>query len=477
MKSTPSALDREHSGRTSAPDGMRRTIVLLVMCVGMFLVQLDVTVVNVALPTIGHDLGGGLSGLQWVVDAYSVTLAAFLLAGGALGDRLGHRRVVVAGLGVFGLASLLCALAPAAGTLIGARALQGVGAALLLPGTLAVVQRTFPDRAEQARALGIWAGVSALALPAGPLLGGFLVAATDWRAVFWLNVPLVAVAALFTLRLVPGGDGTPEHRMDLPGAALAAAALGGVVYCAVAAGGEASATAVAWAAVLSVVLLAGFVWRERRATAPMVPLDLFRRRAFSGANTVAAAMNFTGIGAVFVVTLYLQGVQGHGAFEAGLMMLPLFVPLAAGAPLTGRLVARFGPRPPMLAGLLLGAAGALCLLAVGPNSGYPALVPVLVGLGAGMGLLTAAVVAAALRAGPEDRPGLSSGVNNTARQAAGALGIAVLGSLVGDPAAHGSFLAGLHRVGVLCAVLWAAAALLTVLTIPRKAAEQEATAP
>ncbi|WP_425828093.1 MFS transporter [Streptomyces fractus] len=472
MKSTHSVPDQERPGRASAPEGLRRTIVLLVMCVGMFLVQLDVTVVNVALPTIGHDLGGGLSGLQWVVDAYSVTLAAFLLAGGALGDRLGHRRVVVVGLGVFGLASLLCALAPAAGTLIAARALQGVGAALLLPGTLAVVQRTFPERAEQARALGVWAGVSALALPAGPLLGGFLVAAAGWRAVFWLNVPLVVVAALFTLRLVPGGDGAADRRMDLPGAALAAAALGGIVYCAVAAGGDVSAMAVAVAALLSVALLAGFLWRERRATAPMVPLELFRRRAFSGANTVAAAMNFTGIGTVFVVTLYLQGVQGHGAFQAGLMMLPLFVPLAAGAPLTGRLVARFGPRPPMLAGLLLGAAGALCLLAVGPDSGYLVLVPVLIGLGAGMGLLTAAVVAAALRAGPEDRPGLSSGVNNTARQAAGALGIAVLGSLVGDPAAHDSFLAGLHRVGVLCALLWAAAALLTVLTIPRKEPEE-----
>ncbi|MEU9242535.1 MFS transporter [Streptomyces sp. NPDC048385] len=471
MKKTPSGTGRGYQGRAPTTAGRRRTIVLLVMCVGMFLVQLDVTVVNVALPSIGRDLGGGLSGLQWVVDAYSVTLAAFLLAGGALGDRRGHRRVVVAGLGLFGLASLLCASSPAAGVLIGARALQGVGAALLLPGTLAVVQRTFPGRAEQARALGIWAGVSALALPAGPLLGGFLVTATGWRAVFWLNVPLVAVAALATLRLVPGGDGTPEHRMDLPGAALAAAALGGIVYCAVAAGGDTSTVTVAVEALLSAVLLAGFIWRERVAPAPMVPPELFRRRAFSGANAVAAAMNFTGIGAVFVVTLYLQGVQRRGAFQAGLMMLPLFVPLAAGAPLTGRLVARFGPRPPMLAGLLLGVAGSLSLLAVAPDSGYLLLVPVLVGLGAGMGLLTAAVVAAALRAGPDDRPGLSSGVNNTARQAAGALGIAVLGSLVGDPAAHGSFRAGLHQVGLLCALLWAAAALLTVWSVPRQGAE------
>ncbi|MCR6486794.1 MFS transporter [Amycolatopsis sp. OK19-0408] len=417
-------------------------MLLFTMCAGMFLVQLDVTVVNVALPSMGTDLAS----LQWVVDGYTVVLAAFLLTGGALGDRFGHRRVVVAGFTLFGAASAACGLAGSAPWLVAARAGQGLGAALLLPGTLAVITNAYPGRAERARALGIWAGVSALALAAGPVLGGAIVAAAGWRPVFWLNVPIVLAAAVATRRLLPRGDRGPG-RIDVAGIATAAPALGAGVYAVI--GGSVVA------GVAAVVLLGAFVFVERGSAHPMLPPAIARRTA--AANFVAAAMNFVGIGTILVLTLYLQGVRHDGPLRAGLEVLPLFVPLAALAPVAGRLTGRFGPRPLMVAGLAIGALGMLNLLLVGENSGYPALLPTLLGLGVGMGLLTTAVVTAAVAGVPPGRAGVAGGVNNTARQAGGALGVAVLGA--GD----------LHETGLIASALWLVAigVTLTGVRAPR----------
>ncbi|MEV7808407.1 MFS transporter [Microbispora sp. NPDC088329] len=448
----------------TAPQG--RGTILAVMCAGMFLVQLDVTVVNVALPHIGAGLHTGLPGMQWVVDSYTVVLAACLLAAGVVGDRLGHRTVAVAGLALFGAASLLCGLAPGIGTLVAARALQGFAAALLLPSTLAVVNQTFPERAEQARALGIWAGVSALALPAGPVLGGVLVTAAGWRSVFLVNLPVVAAAIVLTLRRVRRDEPAPGRRLDVPGVLAAAVALLALTYCAIAYGHSGVSAQTVAAAVVAVLGVVALVWWERRAPEPLFPPSLLGGSGFVGANVVAALMNFVGIGLVFVVTLYLQGVRHHDALSAGAMLLPLFAPLALCAPFTGRIAARYGPRLPMLGGLLLGTAGAACLLLVTTDAPYAVLIPPLLGVGLGMGLLTPSVVAAALRSGPPSRPGLSSGVNNTARQAAGALGVAVLGAMVGDPAGGETFTAGLRWTGALSALLWIAAIVITVRTVP-----------
>lgn len=439
----------------------RRAALLTTMCVGMFLVQLDVTVVNVALPDIRAGLGTSLSGQQWVVVAYAVVLAGLLLVGGALGDRFGHRRVVLTGLLLFGVASLACGAAPSPAALIAGRAVQGLGAALLLPGTLAVITRAFPDRAAQARAVGIWAGVSALALPAGPLLGGALVSGPGWRAVFLVNLPVVLIAVPATLAVVERDVPTPDRRLDLPGAALAALTLAAAVFAVISLEGGAGDPRVAVSAGLAVVGLAGFVVREHRAVAPMVPPAVWRSPAFGVANLVAAAMNLVGIGVVFVMTLYLQTVQGHPAVVAGAMLLPLFVPLAALAPVTGRLVGRVGPRPPMTAGLVVGIVGCLALVGLRPESGYLRLLPVLLGLGVGMGLLTAAVVAAAVRAVEPERSGLASGVNNAARQSAGAVAVALFGLLAGSPTDPGRFTAGLGVVGVLGATVWALALVAT----------------
>jgi len=422
-------------------------MLLLTMCAGMFLVQLDVTVVNVALPAIGTGLHAGLAAQQWVVDGYSVTLAAFLLTGGALGDVFGHRRVVLTGFALFGTASAACGLAGTAPLLVAARAGQGLGAALLLPGTLAVIANAHPGHAERARALGIWAGVSALALAAGPVLGGAIVSATGWRPVFWLNVPVVLAAAFATRRLAPRGERVPGRRIDVAGAATAVPALGAGVYAVIE--GNIAAGIVAAGA------LAAFVAVERRSPAPMLPPDLARRTL--GPNFVAAAMNFTGIGAILVLTLYLQGVRHASPLEAGLEVLPLFGPLSLLAPVAGRLTARFGPRPLMVAGLALGACGMLNLVLLKENSGYAALLPTLLGLGIGMGLLTTAVVTAAVDGVPPERAGVAGGVNNTARQAGGALGVAVLGAMTG-----GDFLTGLHEVGLVAAALWLVAIGVTV---------------
>jgi DHA2 family methylenomycin A resistance protein-like MFS transporter len=404
------------------------------------------------------------------VDAYAIVLAAMLLAGGAVGDKFGQRRVLASGLVLFTAASLLCATAPGSGLLIAGRAIQGVGAALLLPSTLAVVNRVFPGRAEQARALGIWAGVSALALPAGPLLGGLLVQQVDWRAVFWLNLPITLVVLPTAWRLVPPDPRSAgQRRLDPLGTALAGLALTALAYGAIAAG-QGVSTRVWISGACCVLLFAGFLVWERFSREPVLPL--LRTPAFTGANAIAATMNFVGIGTVFVATLYLQSFLHNGALTAGMLMLPLFVPLALGAPITGRLTARFGPRPPMLGGLLVGACGGVLLLAVRPDSGYRQLLPTLLCLGVGMGLLTAAVVTAALRAGPADRPGLSSGVNNAARQAGGALGTAVFGAMAGQPQNPAVFAAGIRQIGTVIAVLWAAAAVATWFVIPRREADR-----
>ncbi|MFI6829242.1 MFS transporter [Kribbella sp. NPDC050241] len=377
-------------------------MLLALLCVGIFLVQLDVTVVNVALPDIRIDLGTTLAGQQWVVDGYMIALAALLLVCGALGDRIGHRRVVLAGLAVFGLASLGCGVAPNIELLVAARAVQGIGAALLLPGTLAVITDLYVDRAARARAVGIWAGAGALSLPSGPLLGGALVSGLGWRAVFLINLPIIAVGLPLAFRLIP------HHRS------------------------------------------------ARQGTRSPLRIG----KDFVGANVTAGLMNLVGLGTVLVLTLYLQEHLGHNAFRAGLELIPLFLPLAVLAPLSGRITARYGPRLPMTIGLVLGAAGSACLLTV--HGGYRGLVPVELGLGIGMGFLTAAVVSAAVASLPADRAGFASGVNNTCRQAFGAVGIILYGAIVGRPA---GMITGLHTLAYLGTTLWLLGLAITWLTV------------
>ncbi|MGN9906808.1 MFS transporter [Phytohabitans sp. LJ34] len=429
--------------------GRARRLVLVTMCAGYFLVLLDVTVVNVALPAVQAGTGAGVAGLQWVVDGYALALAALLLAAGALGDLRGHRRIVLLGLGLFGAASLACGLAPGVGVLVAARVVQGAGAALLLPGTLAIIGRAFPERGERARAIGVWAGVGSLALPAGPLVGGALVEAWGWRWVFLLNVPIVLLAAAVTARAVTAEEGRPGKRVDYAGTVLAAVALAAATFATVA--GQPAVVVVAVAAAVA------FVWTEARAAEPMLPLGLFRRRTFAVANLAAGLMNFGTLGLLFLLTLFLQVVQHRSALAAGAALLPLFLPLAVLAPLAGRLIARTGPRPAIVAGLAVAALGVAPLATWEAGTPYTRLFPALLAWGVGLGLLTPGVVTAAIGAAPAARSGLASGVNNTARQAGGAMGIAVYGAVAGAPGTR-VFLTGLHATGLVTAALFAATA-------------------
>jgi MFS transporter, DHA2 family, methylenomycin A resistance protein len=452
---TTESTGRELSRPTTEQVPGRRTgLILLVMCAGMFLVLLDVTVVNVAVPTITTSLHTSTAGVQWVVDAYTVTLASLLLSGGILGDRLGRRGVVLNGLVIFGVASAGCALAPGTSALIAARAAQGIGAALLLPGSVAAIADAYPDRAAQARALGIWASVSSLALPAGPLLGGLIVQMFGWRAVFWINPPVAALCIGGVLTWVWSAPRRPARRLDVPGLALATVGLAAAVYAVIAAGGTGSSIAIDTAGAVAMIAVAGFVWVEIRVDSPILPLHLFRNSAFRAANTAALVMNLTSIGLLFLLTRYLQSVLGYRALTAGVLLLPLFVPVAIMSPLAGRLTARCGPRPALFAGAALYIAGQLCLLLVTPASGYLRVLPALLGVSFGLGMFTAPVVSASIRAVPPAESGLASGVNNTARQVGTALGVAIFGALAGSPANTHHFVTTMRLLGVAAAIAW-----------------------
>jgi len=439
-----------------------RRVVLFVMCAGLFLVQLDVSIVNVALPSIREELQPSAAGLQWVVDGYAIALASLMLAGGTVGDLHGHRRVVLGGLGLFGIASLAAGAAPSTGVLVGARVVQGVGAALLLPGTLAIITHAFRGGAERARAIGVWAAVAGLALPAGPIAGGLLVAGPGWRWVFLVNLPIVAAAAVLTVRLVTESGDPRGRRLDVPGVALGALTLAATTFALIEAGHESVTSAVVLvAAAVALAAAVAFVAVERRAPAPMLPLGLFRRRRFTISNGVAATMNLGSLGCIYLLTLYLQVVQHRTPLQAGLAVIPLFAPVAALAPVSGRLTGRFGSRGPMLAGLLVAAAGLALLARAGAGAPYGELLPAFLLWGAGLGLLTSAVVAAAVGAVESERAGLASAVNNTARQAGGAIGIAALGALAGEAAQPG-FVDSFHTAVLVAAGLYVAAAVPTL---------------
>ena len=410
---------------------LRSALVLVATSLAAFTATLDNTVVAVALRDIQADLGAGVAQLQGVVTAYTVALAALLLTGGTLADVAGRRRVLLFGLGIFAAASAGCALADSPQALIAARAVQGVGAALVLPGGLAVLAAAYPEPGPRARAVGIWAATGASALVAGPVVGGLLVAASGWPAVFWVNLPLCALVALVVAFAPAGPPPSRDRRLDLPGQALAAVGLAAGTYAVVLAGRDGLGTPVAVAGVVSALALVGFVAVERRTADPVLPLALLRQRAFVGATVGAFAASLAVFVLLVFLSLFLQLVEQREALSSAVRLLPLTVALVVVAPLAGRWAARRGPRPPVVLGLGLSAVG-VALTGLRLQQAMPDLeLALLLGLcGIGIGLTTAPVVTASLDAVARTRSGLAAASVNVARELGGVVAVAGLGALV-----------------------------------------------
>jgi EmrB/QacA subfamily drug resistance transporter len=411
-------------------DGNRKWWTLAAMCLALFMTMLDNTVLAVALPSIQRDLHTGISGLQWAVNAYTLTFTVLLITGGRLGDIFGRRTVFLAGVGVFGLSSALIGLAPSDALLVAGRAVQGVGAALMMPATLSIISDAFPAE-ERGRAIGAWAGISGLALAIGPVVGGVLSDQLSWRAVFFLNVPVAIAAVLVTRHAVRDSrDETVERSLDVPGIAALFVGLTGLVLALIEANrwGWGSTPVVALLAV-AVAALVAFVVIEARCRVPMIDFSYFRSRTFVGANLVAVAISFALIGEFFFVALYMQSVLGFDALGTGLRMLPGVLALVVTAPLAGWLTDHTSPKHLMLVALVLLASSLLLLTRIDTASGYATLLPAFIGLGVGSGLALTPMSTAAMNAVELSKAGAASGILSMSRMVGGLLGIAVTGSV------------------------------------------------
>lgn len=434
--------------------------VIAATSLGFVLVQLDVSVLNVALASLGRSLDIGMAGLQWVVDAYAITFAAFLLAAGEMGDRLGSRRIYLAGFGVFVTASLACALSPTPFILIAARAVQGVGAAFLVPTSLALLTHACGDDSKlRGHAVSLWTAAASVAVAAGPVLGGILVGTLGWRSIFFLNLPVGAFGIWLTLQAVEETE-PRQARIDLPGQVLALCTLLALTAGIIQTGrlGLSSPFVIGALAAGAAAGLA-FVATEARSADPMLPLGFFRNRSFSAATGVGLLLNLTVYGAVFMLGLYLQRVRGDTPIRAGLAFLPFPIALGIANVAAGPVGARFGRRWPMALGLAVATIGYVLLRNAGAATPYAELLPGLVLIPAGIGLAVPLMTASLLASAPRERSGVASGVLNTARQAGGCIGVAVCGALMDA--------GGLSAAFILCAALSLGAALTAMLVADR----------
>jgi EmrB/QacA subfamily drug resistance transporter len=453
--------------------------VLAVAVLGDAMILLEATVVNVALPTIGRDLGAGVAGLQWTLNSYVLTLAALVLVGGSLSDIYGRRRMFILGTVVFVAASALCAAAPTIGLLVAARFVQGIGGALLTPGSLAIIEAVFhPD--DRTRAIGAWAGLGAVAGAVGPTVGGYLTDAVSWRAVFLINLPLGAFVVAAALRHVPETrDPTQAGGLDLRGAALATLAIAGVCL-ALTEASEGAAPVVIAASAVGVAAAAAFVAVERRARHPMLPLELFRSRQFASANLLALVAYAALGGVIFLFVAFLQVTLGYSAVQAGAATLPITLLLLALSSPSGAIAQRIGPRIPLTAGAVLAGAGLLLMAQIHPGDGYLAVVlPSLIVFGVGLGTLITPITATVLASVDSRHSGIASAVNNALSRLGQMIAVAALplaaglsGSAFEDPA---RMAAGFPVAMTVAAGASFAAALLAWTTISNDALSRSGT--
>jgi EmrB/QacA subfamily drug resistance transporter len=417
--------------RLRLSESNRRWWTLGAMCFALFMVMLDNTVTNVALPSIQRDFDASLSALEWTINAYTLTFAVLLVTGGRLGDIFGRRRVFLIGVGLFAFASATIGFAPSEGFLVASRALQGVGAALMMPGTLSIISHAFPPH-ERGKAIGIWAGVSAIALAAGPLVGGWLTQDVSWRAIFFLNVPVAVGAIVITLFAAEESrDETVARKLDWPGIGTLTVGLTALVLSLV------EANAWGWGSTrifglfaLAVASLAAFVAIERRSPAPVVDFAFFRSRQFVGANAVAFMVTFAMFAMFFFLALYMQNILGYSPLQTGVRFLPTTLIVMVAGPIAGRLSDRVGPRWLMTGGLLLIAASLAWQSRITVDTSFGYLLPAFMAMGAGIGLVMSPMSAAAMNAVDRTKAGVASGTLSMSRMVGGTFGVAALGALI-----------------------------------------------
>jgi EmrB/QacA subfamily drug resistance transporter len=422
-KIVASFLDEEH----------RKWWTLMAVAFGLFMIMLDNTVVNVALPSIEADLKVSVSSLEWVVNAYFLTFAVLMLTGGKLADLYGRRRLFISGLVIFTASSLACGMAANGETLIAARAVQGVGAAMMNPATLSIITATFPAR-QRGMAMGIWVGVSAVALALGPITGGLLAEHADWSWIFFINVP-IGVVAIVAARLVirESKDTSADQRLDLPGLVTSAIALFALTYALIEANGKGwTSPEILALFVVAVVAFIAFILVELRQRAPMLDLTLFRNRTYTGANVTMLLVALSMFGVFFFVSLFVQGILGYSPVQAGASFLPMTLCIIFVAPVAGKLSDRVGSRWLMSGGMLLVSVSLLLFSFLDEGSSFWDLFPALVVGGIGMALAMTPTTSVAMGSVPVDKAGVGSGVLNTSRQLGGALGIAIMGAILGS---------------------------------------------
>ena len=459
--------------RILAPEN-RKWWTLAAVSFGLFMIMLDNTVVNVALPSIERDLHVSIESLEWIVTAYALTFAALLITGGKLADMFGRRRIFSVGIAIFTLSSLACGFAPSAGFLIGARAVQGVGAALMNPATLSIITATFAPR-ERGQAIGIWAGVSAMALAIGPLVGGLIVDNINWNWIFFINVP-VGVVGIVVAQLVikESRDTSHEQSIDLPGLFTSGAGLFALSYALIEGNQRGwASTEIISLFVLAAVLLTAFVVVEHRQRLPMLDLSLFKIGSFTGANIVAMLVSLGMFGVFFFVSLFIQNILGFTPTQAGAAFLPMTILIIIVAPIAGKMSDRIGSRWLMGAGMTIVGISLLLYQRVSVDSTFWTLLPAMLLGGLGMAMTMSPMTSAAMGSVPVDKAGVGSGVLNSFRQMGGSLGIALMGAIVASylhapartPQGAQDFVNGLHAALLVSACITFAAAIVAVVLV------------